>query len=109
MRKSSIIAIVSGLAILGLGLFAVVELNNTRSLSFGAVVLSLVPMYFLYSAVVLGKYDKNQKHSKRDYETEKSLRDKKTKNLNKSSDDYGKVLKFPDDKKNKDDNKNDKT
>lgn len=104
MKKSGIIAIISGLAIVGLGVIAVVQLNRASSgISFFAVILSLVPMYFLYSAVVLGRYDKKDSRPKRDYDIEKSLSDKRKKN--KASKDYGKMLDFPADKNNKKDKK----
>jgi len=106
MKRSRIIALVSGLAIVGLGIFAVVQLNSARStLSIVAVVLSLVPMYFLYSAVVLGKYDKKEKQPKRDYAMEKNLKDKRSRSMKKTAKDYGKVLDFPTDKQKKN-NKN---
>lgn len=103
MKKSKIIAIASSLAIIGLGVFAVIQLNSVHSsLSLIAVVLSLVPMYFLYAAVVMGKYDKNESQYNRDYTIEKKLQEMKRNGMKKPDSDYGKMLDFPKDKEKKD-------
>ena len=99
MNKSIIISLISSLAILGLLAFAIAMLNSTHSIfSLVAVVLSLIPMYFLYCSVVLGKYDKRENRNKRDYMIEKWPEDARKKDITKSSRDYGKMLDFPKDK-----------
>ena len=107
--KSKIIIIVSGLSVLGLGVFAVVQMNSTNSyISIIAVALSLIPMYFLYAAVVLGKYrDKESKIVDKDSRLEEMMQERrKYKEFyasKKAANDYGKVLEFPKDKNKKND------
>lgn len=105
--KSRIIGIISSLSVLGLGIFAVVQMNGARrDLSIIALAVSLIPMYFLYAAVVLGKYnDKNyvdlspRERLERVMQSNKNYNDNKY--INKVANDYGKVLDFPTDKKKK--------
>jgi len=106
MKRPKIIAAFSGIAIVGLGIYAVVQSNRAHSvLSIIAVVLALVPMYFLHSAIVLGKYNKKGESPIRGSDKGKTLREKKGKNTKKAANDYGKVLDFPADKQKKKDKK----
>jgi|GEM_PF-4223100 len=105
--KSRIIGIISGLIVLGLGTFAVVQMNGSnRMLSIIAIALSLVPMYFLYATVVLGKFDDKkdralspQQRLERMMQSSKYMDDKKY--IKKVVNDYGKMLDFPTDGKRK--------
>lgn len=105
--KSKIIGFSSGIAVLGLGIFAVVQMNNTRDwLAMVAVVLSLIPMCFLYCTVILGKFrQKDEYDLSPEHRLERIVREKEDM-FEKSSmkkavnDDKGKVLDFPNKKVN---------
>jgi len=109
--KTKIIGIVCGIAVVGMGVFGIIQLNNEhRYISILLLSLSLVPMYFLYSALVLGKY-KDRKNTPDKYvhldeliKGKNKLKDMYTEDKVKNG--YGKVLEFPKGKlKNKDNKK----
>ena len=107
--KPKLIAAASVLSILGLGIFAVVQMNRTHStLSVIAVVLALIPMYFLYAVVVLGKFKakKIYKDSRMKSAMDKRRKYKEFYANNNVANDNGKVLEFPKDKQKEKNNEN---
>jgi len=96
--KTKLVAIISGLSIVGIFLFAVVQLNQSRSLiAMAAFIALLIPMYFLFAALVMGKYKKNDKKAVG------KLNKKTEKQRNWKEGDFGKVLEFPSGRSKKDD------
>lgn len=109
--KARVIVMVSGLSVLGLAAYAIVQMDNTHNLSIFAVVLSLVPLYFLYAVLVLGKFSGARKIELTKEERlqmmalgKKSV--KETRPMKRVANDHGKVLDFPKDKQKKSDKEN---
>ncbi|MBN2879612.1 MAG: hypothetical protein JXN65_08270 [Clostridia bacterium] len=94
--KTKLVSILSGLSMIAIFVFAVVQLNKSRSLlAIFAIFILFIPMYFLFAALVQGKYKKSDKKAE-----DKNSR-KKAKQRDWKEGDFGKVLEFPSDKKKK--------
>lgn len=108
--KSKIITLVSALALIFFAVFAVVIIRKSATLAIVSVALSLVPMYFLYITLVLGKFDKaDERHANTRQRLESMLKPSEYAETNEQywkrkerekPFDKGKILEFDKDKRN---------